>query len=275
MTTPTHQNNSDNERLWQLLADQATEGLDDATAAELHTLLEKEGWSDAETLDQAAAQIDLAYTLPTIEPMPTELEKKILADAQRFFGDQKTEPFTVPSTLTPKPASSTAWKMVAVLGWIAAAACLIILLNATGMFPWNNGKPNEMTPEQQRAQLLANASDVVITPWQPPDDPKYRNVQGDVVWSDSRQEGYLRLHGMPTNDPEKKQYQLWIVDPDRDQKHPVDGGVFDVASTSGDVIIPIQAKLQIRTPRLFAITLEQPGGVVVSAGPLLITAKLF
>ena len=73
------------------------------------------------------------------------------------------------------------------------------------------------------------------------------------------------------NEAARVQYQLWIVDPERDGKHPVDGGVFNVSST-GEVIIPIQAKLRIRSPRAFAITAEQPGGVVVSAGPLLVVA---
>ena len=99
----------------------------------------------------------------------------------------------------------------------------------------------------------------------------YEGVTGDVVWSQSQQQGYLRLANMPVNDPARIQYQLWIVDPERDSKHPVDGGVFNVSST-GEVIIPIQAKLRIRSPRAFAITAEQPGGVVVSAGPLLVVA---
>ena len=92
-----------------------------------------------------------------------------------------------------------------------------------------------------------------------------------MVWSESKQQGYLRLANMPVNDPARVQYQLWIVDPERDGKHPVDGGVFNVSST-GEIIIPIQAKLPIRSPKAFAITAEQPGGVVVSAGPLLVVA---
>ena len=43
----------------------------------------------------------------------------------------------------------------------------------------------------------------------------------------------------------------------------VDGGVFDVTST-GEVIVPITAKLRVDDATLFAVTVEQPGGVVVS-----------
>ena len=76
---------------------------------------------------------------------------------------------------------------------------------------------------------------------------------------------------MPVNDPGISQYQLWIVDPDRDA-NPVDGGVFDIPSGQGTVVIPVDAKLAVDKPAAFAITREKPGGVVVSQGPLLVVA---
>ena len=59
--------------------------------------------------------------------------------------------------------------------------------------------------------------------------------------------------------------------PDRDAR-PVDGGVFDVPAGAAEVIVTIDAKLAIARPTAFAVTLEKPGGVVVSDGPLLIVA---
>ena len=97
-------------------------------------------------------------------------------------------------------------------------------------------------------------------------------MTGDVVWNDARQEGYLLLSGMPVNDPGTSQYQLWLVDPERDS-NPVDGGVFDIPAGEETVIIPIAAKLEVDDPIAFAITREKPGGVVVSRGPLLVVAS--
>ena len=73
----------------------------------------------------------------------------------------------------------------------------------------------------------------------------------------------MSLTNLPVNDPKSKQYQLWIVDPARDEK-PVDGGVFDITASEGEVIIPIRNPLAVTNPQAFVITLEQPGGVVVS-----------
>ena len=73
----------------------------------------------------------------------------------------------------------------------------------------------------------------------------------------------MKLRGLAANNPERHQYQLWIFDGGRSQ-YPVDGGVFDVIAEDGESIVPVDAKLAVRQPAAFAITVEQPGGVVVS-----------
>ncbi|MFG0255098.1 MAG: anti-sigma factor domain-containing protein, partial [Rhodopirellula sp. JB053] len=118
------------------------------------------------------------------------------------------------------------------------------------------------------------AADQIKIDWAPGTTPFDGAVDGDVVWSTAQQTGYMRFVGMPVNDPTQEQYQLWIIDPARDDE-PIDGGVFDIAS-SGEVIVPIDAKLTVVDPAAFAITIEKPGGVVVSTQerlPLLAPVK--
>ena len=91
----------------------------------------------------------------------------------------------------------------------------------------------------------------------------YKGLSGEVIWNDEKQEGYMSLENLAVNDPTKNQYQLWIVDPERDEL-PVDGGVFDITQKDGKSIIPIRNALAITKPVAFVITLEQPGGVVKS-----------
>lgn len=71
----------------------------------------------------------------------------------------------------------------------------------------------------------------------------------------------MRFYNLPANDPSKETYQLWIVD--ESQKYPIDGGLFNV-STQGEIILPIDARLKVEKPKMFAVTAEKPGGVVVS-----------
>jgi len=98
-------------------------------------------------------------------------------------------------------------------------------------------------------------------------DPAGQHVHGDLVWSPSRQEDYMKLAGLAVNDRSQMQYQLWIFDKNRDDKFPVDGGVFDVVPTghSGETIVRITPRLPIQQAALFAVTIERPGGVVVSS----------
>ena len=105
-------------------------------------------------------------------------------------------------------------------------------------------------PDTQRLEF-ASASD------------PYAGLSGEVIWNDEKQEGYMSLENLAVNDPTINQYQLWIVDPERDEL-PVDGGVFDITQKDGKQIIPIRNALAINKPVAFVITLEQPGGVVKS-----------
>jgi anti-sigma-K factor RskA len=73
----------------------------------------------------------------------------------------------------------------------------------------------------------------------------------------------MRFVGLAPNDPTQFQYELWIFDKARDQAFPVDGGVFDVTS-NGEVIVAINPKLHVNDLGMFAVTVEKPGGVVVS-----------
>ena len=84
-----------------------------------------------------------------------------------------------------------------------------------------------------------------------------------MVFSTAKQEGYLELKNLPPNDPAKTQYQLWVVDKNRAFKEPVDGGVFDVRP-DGTALVPVRSPLVLKDVELFAVTVEPPGGVVVS-----------
>lgn len=169
---------------------------------------------------------------------------------------------------SPRPSrKSSSWQ--GKLGWFAAAASVLIAL--AGWWPrmQTGGDTVVETPlvstlEQEREQLLAQQG-VLQRTWQTTEDPAASGVTGDVVWDPRTQNGYLRFRGLQANNSDELQYQLWIFDGTRDERYPVDGGVFDIPPGQGEVIIPITAKLEIRDPAMFAVTIEKPGGSVVSS----------
>ncbi len=113
-----------------------------------------------------------------------------------------------------------------------------------------------------RASFMTEAPDLLHLPWSPADDPAMAEVEGDVVWSDRLQTGYALLRGLEPNDADTTQYQLWILDADREAHYPVDAGVFDAVAT--EIIVVVQPKLPIGRAGAFLVTRERPGGVVVS-----------
>lgn len=183
------------------------------------------------------------------EPLPAHLASRL-----HVWAD---ETVAAPANNIVRPPQSV-WKRVIAhpfSGWAAAAVVLIASIYASR-------RENPLPLAQAESRLRAEAKDLLERKFQGLGD--FKQAGGSVVWSDTRQEGYMNLSGIPANDPKKAQYQLWIVDPTRDADAPVDGGVFDVPSDGSPVIVPIAAKLAINKPQAFVITLEQPGGVVKS-----------
>ncbi len=267
------------EAILDLLCKKAVYGLTDDEAGELRQLEEMANRSlDSHSLELAAAAISLSG-LERIEAMPRHLEAKILASAAEHFSsspkqvDVEDNVFTAPRrpVVEDTEPKGSFWNW---FGWaVAAAACIALAVNVwtsrtdTQIAEGPTPKPTiEAKPSlsELRAQLVMSASDVVRGEWGPANVKEISDVGGDVVWSDTRQEGYMRFRGLPANDPGNEVYQLWIFDETQDEKTPIDGGVFDVTA-DGEIIIPIDAKLKARNPAAFAVTIEKPGGVVVSS----------
>lgn len=239
------------ERTRALAVEEVTLGL---SALERDELFARLGPGDLEPLEQGAAALNLAGLGP-LEAPPAALRLRLAADAHSHFDLARRAPAAAP----PAPgARRRSGALLSRSGWLAAAVLLAAVLLRS--LP-------ERAPDlaARRATLVASASDLVRAAWVAGADPLAGSVSGDVVWSRARQEGYMLFRDLPPNDPLRSQYQLWIFDPSRDawEAQPVDGGIFDVGPGE-EVVVPIAAKLEVRQTALFAVTLEPPGGVVVS-----------
>lgn len=191
---------------------------------------------------------------------------------------------------SPENAPGRGGRGFALAGWMAAAACLMLAVGAwylrprkeivtvtvpapASVAPRPSATPTP-TPQEEREALIARAGTARLEWAKNAKDPASKEASGDVVWNAAEQRGYMRFRGLAKNDRRANVYQLWIFDKTRDDKYPVDGGVFDVDDETGDVIVPIKAKLPVGEVALFAVTVEKPGGVVVSKRErIVVTAK--
>lgn len=245
-------------RIEELAAGHALADLDAIERAEWARLGEAADPELAAELEQIAAELEIAAAIATPAPIPAALASRLVSQARETTiekGLHVVEADPAPPVRRSGGILSGPWP-----GW-AVAACLAGILAAQWMI---QPQPPLQTPspELAKASLMQNAPDLIRIPFQGAGGD-FEVAGGEIVWSDLRQEGYMTLENIPANDPQRAQYQLWIVDPSRDEI-PVDGGVFDVPASGSPVVVPVESKLRISKPAAFVITLEQPGGVVRS-----------
>lgn len=204
--------------------------------------------------ERAASATTVALLAPKIQPAPAHLVRKLETQAIGFvFERRQLRLHDLAERFDGRAAPSAPWA-----AWLVTAAALLV---AALLWANRSADAPRAVPVAELRQAVLAASDALRLEWSPgPGAPT-----GDVVWSDARQEGYMRFGGLASNDPMQRQYQLWIFDGERDAARPVDGGVFDVPAGVTEVIVPIEAKLTVHRGQAFAVTVEKPGGVVVSA----------
>ena len=271
--------NQPDEAMVDLLIKQVTEGLSPDEQRALDVLDSAVASAHLRDLERAAAAVALAGSAPT-QPLPPALAERLARQANDHFaaharaGGKPADLAAARAAAAPVPR--TAMRSGA-YGWLAAAACLVLAVIA-----WNRPPPPAPpivtipppaavippppappSTTEQRAELLAKSDSIKIV-LGATKDPAAAGVTGDVVWDPVTQRGFVHFVGLAPNDPALHQYQLWIFDGGRDKRYPVDGGVFDMPQAATELIIPIHAALPVLSAKAFAVTVEKPGGVVVS-----------
>ncbi|MBY0114211.1 MAG: anti-sigma factor [Phycisphaerales bacterium] len=275
-----------NDHVLELLADRTLDEVSPQDQAEL------DRWLNANTEDESmdlAAGAALLAMLGKAQPAPAsvmtraaqtaELYQRELANGSFRLGTPSLR-LTESDAPIPQPRRvGAAW-----LGWLAAAACLAFA--AIGWLPAFRAR---QTPQLTAAVSLAglraevdSAKDATRSPWADWDKPEIAGVKGEIVWSQSKQKGYMVFRGLPKNDPAREQYQLWIVD-DRGIEHRVSGGIFNAPTSTAltadgsgwrgqvrcemigdDLYVEVEPRINVRQPALFAVTIEEPGGTWLS-----------
>jgi hypothetical protein len=274
--------------LVDLLVKQVTEGLSAAEQRELDAMDSALVTAESQSFERAAAAATLAAITPV--ELPAGLRAQLHRQAEAQLAAGTVVPLRGPPAATIAAAPAVPASRSGTWGWLAAAACLVLAVlgwvrsppSAPTIADNGNVAPSAVpvepqvqplvppesvappTPAEERTAMLAQADSIKVT-LGATKDPAAAGVTGDVVWDPASQKGFVHFVGLATNDPQVRQYQIWVFDGTRDKRYPVDGGVFDVPADQPEVVIPIHAALSIRQAKAFAITVEKPGGVVVSS----------
>lgn len=247
------------ERLAELCAGAVLENLDEHELRELRDVDDQDAVArELADFERVSAVLTASLAMHGVEPMPAGLRERLRASASEFGamapGPRRIAPspaaMPAPAALRPRRAASV------VLPWLIAASAAALSLYVG----WGRGAGPRAPAHELREAFLAEHPESRRLPWA-------KGCEGEVLWSDRAQTGFLTIRGLPANDPRDFQYQLWIFDRGQDTATPVDGGVFDLAdgARGPDFVVPIDPKLRVHDAFAFAITKEKPGGVVVSA----------
>ena len=269
------------EAMVDLLIKQVTEGLSPAEQRALDVMDTEVASALSRDLERAAAALTLAGSQDG-RPLPAALAQRLAQQAdEHFAGKERIADLGNARSAANAARAGAPGSRSRAYGWFAAAACLVLAVlgwirspapiapiaeTPAVVAPLEKLPPVEKpvpTAAEEREALLAKSGSLKIS-LGATQDPAAAGVTGDVVWDPVTQRGFLHFTGLAANDPAVHQYQIWIFDAARDKRYPVSGGVFDVPANSAEVVIPIRASLLIAKPAAFAVTIEKPGGVMVS-----------
>ena len=231
-----------------------------------------------------AAGLDLAQEIEAFELVAAQLEAERMERASedeipahlrsrlmRLAVETAAKADPAPALPAPIPLSR-ARPRAPMRDWLVAAASIAFGAAATFAL-LRAGRETAQEFPTDPARFVSQHPEAVRWPWTPTgDDRVVGEVRGEAIFDSKSSKGLLVIEGLAANDPTLEQYQLWIFDAARDDRYPVDGGVFDVPA-GGRAVIPVAAKLSVDKPVLFAVTIEKPGGVVVSDRRIAILAK--
>lgn len=105
-----------------------------------------------------------------------------------------------------------------------------------------------------RDELLADPTSISGN-WLRTLNPIVKNVQGDLVWNSTQQQGVLRIHGLPK--PKAGQfYQLWLYDAQGSSADGISGGLFAQGAGSKSLFMSVQTATPVREPYKFELKLH-------------------
>ncbi|MCR9244577.1 MAG: anti-sigma factor [bacterium] len=236
---------------------------------------------EAEDFEQAAALATAAMVVaaPEVaEPVPEQLFARLSAAGLQHCAELAGRPSADSPALRPErprprilptppaPASTDEGNRKAgpsglLMFFVGIAATVLVWfgVRATGGL---GTTPAHQVNVELRAELLRLDTTRSLD-WSRGPSTLSGQVEGDVVWNDDRQEGFLTFRGLPPLDTEHR-FQLWIVDKNRPDSAPVDGGLFDIQNAQTTETIRIDPKLAIGRAAAFVITVEDKAGAVVS-----------
>jgi len=198
---------------------------------------------------------DLGSALQEEDQMPQPVRARLKSWARERAGATARTP-------GPRQRQGRPRLSIRPMGLEAAAAILIVGVAIFGSIML---RPSLTIPQPRDAARDRNAliaSDPAALSGHLVAREKGLNASGDAVWSETEGRGFLRIKGLPDNEPRVTQYQVWIA-PDESWADARSAGVFNAEKVAGFWVVefaPARSSPAGQTPRMVAVATAPPGG---------------
>ena len=117
---------------------------------------------------------------------------------------------------------------------------------------------SEVLSSKLSYQRLRNKNESIGGNWLRTLNPRVRDVQGDLIWNESLQQGVMRFINLP--DPGKGfEYFLWVYDSHAKASQPVLAAVMARGAGKQEIFVDIEPDEAITKPYKFVLTMEASG----------------
>ncbi|HFC91394.1 MAG TPA: anti-sigma factor [Leucothrix mucor] len=159
--------------------------------------------------------------------------------------------------------------------WVVFSTITALTLVSTGLYFAKNTRlavaaQQDQTPLIQQRDSLLNESDILQSNWLKTLNPLAKKIQGDLVWSNQQQKGYMRFANLPELS-EQQVYHLWIYDLEYSLKAPISATKFQAdPHVRKEFVVEVVAEKVVKKPYKFVLKLEmdaQPDQILLLAQP--------
>jgi hypothetical protein len=128
----------------------------------------------------------------------------------------------------------------------------------------------DQTPLVQQRDILLQESDILQSNWLKTLNPLAKKIQGDLIWSNQQQKGWMRFANLPKL-AARQQYHLWIYDLESSVTKPISATQFQAdPRIKKEFLVEVLAKKIVKKPYKFVLTVEsdaQPDQILLLAQP--------
>ncbi|MCK5895714.1 MAG: hypothetical protein KAG20_02850 [Cocleimonas sp.] len=122
----------------------------------------------------------------------------------------------------------------------------------------------------QQRNILLQESDILQSNWLKTLNPLAKKTQGDLIWSNQQQKGWMRFANLPKL-TEKQRYHLWIYDLESSVTEPISSTQFQAdPRIKKEFLVEILASKIVKKPYKFVLKVEsegQPDQILLLAQP--------